>query len=121
MKCLDNVQKTWPRDGILRVQISQNSTVRVTVGNTMSNDINDIDRLKNETLSDDMPIYENISHSFKNQSNLELFNSIPEDKPSLNLKPKRETFLYSHDSTFDGKSITVYHLSFYIRITISTA
>ena len=34
MKCLDNIQKTWPRDGILRVLISQNSTILMSSGNS---------------------------------------------------------------------------------------
>ena len=104
MKCLDSVQKTWPRDGILRVQISQNSTVHVTNGNTVYNDdIYEGDTLKNEIQSDDKPLYENMSSNFTNQSNLSLFHSIPEDKPSLNFKPKRETLLHSYDSILDGK------------------
>ena len=103
MKCLDNVQKTWPRDGILRIQISQNSTVFVTNGNTGYNDVHEGDMLKNDTQSDDTPLYENMSSNFTNQSNLDIFHSIPEDKPSLHFKQMRETLLHSYDSILDGK------------------
>ena len=102
MKCLENVQKTWPRDGILRVQISQNSAVYVTNGNTVHSDVKEGDILKNETLSDDMTLYENMSSNFLNQSNLDLFHTIPEDKPAMNFKPMRETLLHSYDSTIGG-------------------
>ena len=104
MKCLDGVQKTWPRDGILRVQISHNSTVRMTNQKTAHNDMEG-DILINETLSDDITLHKNMSTTATNQSNLDLFHSIPEDKPSLSFKPTRETLL--HDSSLDGESVQI--------------
>jgi hypothetical protein len=59
--------------------------------------------LKNDTQSDDTPLYENMSSNFTNQSNLDIFHSIPEDKPSLHFKQMRETLLHSYDSILDGK------------------
>ena len=102
MKCLENVQKTWPRDGILRVQIAQNSTIRVTNGNTVYNDVEEDDILNDETPSEDMTLYENMSSNILNQSNLDLLYSIPEDKPAMNFKPMRETLPNSYDSAIDG-------------------
>ena len=102
MKCLENVQKTWPRDGILRVQIAQNSTIRVTNGNTVYNDVEEGDILNDETPSEDMTLYENMSSNILNQSNLDLLYSIPEDKPAMNFKPMRETLPNSYDSAIDG-------------------
>ena len=102
MKCLDDVQKTWPRDGILRVQISQNSSVHLINGDTVYNDVHEGYVMKNETQLDDKILYENMSSNLTNQSKLDLFHSIPGDKPSINFKPKRET-LHSYDSIFDGE------------------
>ena len=106
ISCLDNVQKTWPRNGILRVQISQNSSIYVTNGNTAHNGINTSksDVSINETESTALPLDKDImSTDFTNKSNLDLFYSIPEDKPSLNFKPMRETLLHSYDTILDGK------------------
>ena len=103
MKCLDDVQKTWPRDGILRVQISQNSSVHLIDGDTVYTDVHEGYVPENETQLDNKILYENMSSNLTNQSKLDLFHSIPEDKPSLNFKPKRETLLHSYDSIFDGE------------------
>lgn len=74
----------------------------MTSGNTIHNDVEEDDILKDETLSDDMTFYENMSSNYLNQSNLDLFHSIPEDKPAMNFKPMRETLLHSYDSATDG-------------------
>jgi hypothetical protein len=103
MKCLDDIQKTWPRDGILRVQISQNSSIHVINGDTIYDDEHEGYVVENETLLNDNLLNENMSSNLTNQSKLDMLDSIPEDKPSLNFKPKRETLLHVHDSIFDGK------------------
>lgn len=88
------------------MQISQNSSIYVTNGNTAHNGINTSksDVSINETESTALPLDKDImSTDFTNKSNLDLFYSIPEDKPSLNFKPMRETLLHSYDTILDGK------------------
>ncbi|XP_028403875.1 membralin-like [Dendronephthya gigantea] len=114
MRCLDNVQKTWPRNGILRVRMSQNSSIYVTNGNTAHNgiNINESNVSINETDSTALPLDQDMSTDFTNQSNLDLFYSIPEDKPSLSFKPMRETLLHSYDTILDESNEDEYVMEY---------
>lgn len=110
-KCLDSVQKTWPRDGILRVRISLNSSVRLNNGHTVFSHYTDNDIYLNESVDKENESvdketeavhFKNVS-TFVNNSNLDLFHSVPDEKPSIPFKHLRETLLHSHESISEGR------------------
>lgn len=116
MKCLDNVQKTWPRDGILRVQISQNSTVVMASGNSPI--YHNVQNSSNEN-SSDVVQHENISSSLTNHSDANFSESVSGDKPSLNVKPVRDTLLHSYGDELDGiKNIDGYEDDYIIEYSL---